>query len=64
MSKFVEVVASATGRKQRVPEHWIDHPVLGAPFKPKPSARATRSAGTEAKAPTEAKPAQKPNQED
>jgi hypothetical protein len=57
MPKFVEVVAQATGNKQMVPAHWVDHPVLGAPFKTKPSARATRSAGSEAKGSTEAKPA-------
>jgi hypothetical protein len=58
MSRFVEVVATATGLKQHVPEHWVDHPVLGAPFKTKPSARATRPAGSEAKESAEAKPAQ------
>jgi len=58
MSKFVEVVASATGQKQRIPEHWVNHPVLGAPFKSKPSARAAKPAGSEAKESTEAKTAQ------
>lgn len=28
MAKFIEAYVSATGEKQRVPEHWIDHPVL------------------------------------
>lgn len=26
---FVEVYATATGAKQMVPEHYLDHPVLG-----------------------------------
>ena len=42
MSKqtHVEVVARATGRKQLVPVHWMDHPRLSAPFKRLPSARS------------------------
>ena len=26
---FAEVYAKSTGRKMRVPEHWLEHPVLG-----------------------------------
>ncbi len=27
-TKFVEVYATETGRKQRVPEHFLTHPIL------------------------------------
>jgi hypothetical protein len=37
---FVEVYAKSTGNKQWVPEHWLDHPVLGRDFEKTPSARA------------------------
>lgn len=33
MAKFIEAVVRATGRKQRIPAHWLDHPTLGEPFK-------------------------------
>lgn len=35
MGKFVDVVNSR-GEEQRVPEHWLDHPVLGAKFRTPP----------------------------
>jgi hypothetical protein len=38
--KFVEAVVKATGRTQEIPAHWIDHPVLGAPFKASSEAKA------------------------
>ena len=34
---FIEAVAKATGRKQRIPEHWLDHPVFGPQFRLPPS---------------------------
>ena len=34
---FVERVVKATGRKQRIPEHWLDHPVFGPQFRLPPS---------------------------
>ena len=37
---FVERVVKATGRKQRIPEHWLDHPVFGPQFRLPPSAVA------------------------
>lgn len=37
---FVEAYAKSTGVKQLVPEHWLDHPVLGADFALTPSAQA------------------------
>jgi hypothetical protein len=33
MPKFVEAVAKSTGKTQIIPEHWVDHPVLGSDFK-------------------------------
>ena len=33
MPEFVDAVVKATGRKQRIPAHWLDHPTLGAPFR-------------------------------
>lgn len=39
MPKFIEVYATATGRKQLVPEHYIGHPVLGAGISLLPSQR-------------------------
>lgn len=40
MDGFVEVYAKSTGRKQWVPEHWLDHPTLGRDFEKTPSTRA------------------------
>lgn len=37
MPNFVEVAAVTTGKKQRVPEHWLDHPTIGPKFKTLPS---------------------------
>lgn len=36
--RFVTAYSTATGRKQRVPAHWIGHPVLGKGLKVAPSA--------------------------
>lgn len=35
MPKFIEAVNRATGKKQRIPAHWLDHPSerLSGPFK-------------------------------
>lgn len=33
-------VVKATGEKQMIPAHWLDHPTLSKPFKLPPSARA------------------------
>ena len=35
---FIEAVVKATGNKQRIPEHWLDHPTIGAQFRLPPSA--------------------------
>lgn len=39
MDDFVEVYAIATGRKQRVPRHFVDDPVLGVGIRRTPSQR-------------------------
>lgn len=41
---FVDVYAKSTGQKQRIPKHWLDHPVLGRDFVLTPSARAVPQA--------------------
>ena len=33
MAEFIEAVVKATGRKQRIPAAWLDHPVLSEPFR-------------------------------
>lgn len=33
------IAVNAQGRKQRIPQHWLDHPVLGQGFRLPPSAR-------------------------
>lgn len=40
MDGFVSAYAIATGKKQRIPRHWLDHPVFGPRFSLTPSARA------------------------
>lgn len=51
--KFVNAYVIATGEKQRIPAHWLDHPTLGAPFRLTPSARAAeqRTPATQPAAP-------------
>lgn len=39
MGKFVPVYSKTTGLKHRVPEHWLDHPVLGKGFRKTPLQR-------------------------
>lgn len=40
MDGFVSAYSKTTGKKQRVPEHWIGHPVLGRNLALTPSAIA------------------------
>lgn len=40
MDGFVSAYAKSTGLKQRIPRHWIGHPVLGRDFELTPSAAA------------------------
>ena len=49
---FTDAVVKATGKKQRVPEHWLDHPTIGAQFRlpPSSSAKAEKPVATEVKA--------------
>lgn len=42
--KFVNVYAKASGKKHRVPAHYLDNPVLAAPFRKTPSQRAADTA--------------------
>lgn len=42
-SNFTEVVATDTGKKQMVPNHWLEHPEFSKSFKLPPSARAEKS---------------------
>jgi len=44
MSKFVEAVAKRTGRKQRIPAAWLDHPVIGEGFRQTPRDSARKDA--------------------
>ena len=44
MSKFVEAVAKRTGRKQRIPAAWLDHPVLSEGFRETPRNTARKAA--------------------
>ena len=30
---FIEAVVKATGKKQTIPSHWLDHPTLSEPFR-------------------------------
>ncbi len=58
MDRFVEVAVKATGNKQRIPAHWLDHPVLSEPFRQLPSAKkAEGQAKASAKAATTDAPA-------
>lgn len=40
---FVPAYRIDTGEKVRIPAHWLDHPVLGKPFRLTPKASATRA---------------------
>lgn len=37
---LTEVYSKATGKKVRVPEHWLDHEVFGQQFRKTPLSRA------------------------
>ena len=45
---FVDVYATATGKKHRVPAHFMTHPTLSRPFRktPKATAAETRAMGS------------------
>lgn len=45
---FVNVYSKATGKKHRVPAHFMDNPALAAPFRktPKQNAADTRALGS------------------
>jgi len=46
MPKFTEAVAKRTGRKQRIPVAWLDHPVLGEDFRQTPRNTARQATAT------------------
>lgn len=52
----VKVYRKDTGEIARVPEHWMEHPVLGAPFRKTPSQKS-RDLAKEAAAEAEAEAA-------
>lgn len=42
MDGFVSAYSKTTGRKQRIPAHWVGHPVLGRNFEVAPKAAGRR----------------------
>lgn len=46
MDKFVDAYSKATGRKHRVPAHFLDHPVLGKGLAKTPRIQAREKAAT------------------
>lgn len=58
MPEFIEAVAKSTGRKQRIPAAWMDHPVLGEGFRqtPRNTARTAPAEKRTAKARKAAQP--------
>lgn len=44
MDGFVSVYSKTTGQKHRVPEHWVDHPVLGRGISRTPTQKARDNA--------------------
>ena len=53
---FIEAVAKATGKKQRIPAHWLDHPTIGKQFRLPPSAEAKAAKQDEKPAAKKAEP--------
>ncbi|MHA7132539.1 hypothetical protein [Oerskovia turbata] len=41
---LIDAYRRDTGQKVRIPEHWIGHPRLGAPFSKTPSQKARENA--------------------
>lgn len=50
MDGLVSAYSKATGKKQRIPAHWIGHPVFGRKFELTPSAKAAIAAEAEVEA--------------
>lgn len=46
MDGFVSAYSKSTGQKQRIPRHWIGHPVLGLDFELTPSSKADEQPST------------------
>lgn len=43
MAQIIDAYRKDTGRKVRIPEDWIGHPVLGAPFTKTPRQKAAET---------------------
>lgn len=41
----IEAYRKDTGEKVRIPEHWLDDPILGKPFRKTPTQRARENQG-------------------
>ena len=56
--EFVDAYVIATGKKRRIPRHWLDHPTLGAPFRltPKAAAKQRRTAADQGESSSSAAP--------
>ena len=54
---FIEVYVSATGEKVRVPEHWVNHPVLWRGFRKTPRTVAVEGQNQEVTTTNAAQPA-------
>ena len=39
---FVPMFEKSTGRRRMVPEHWVDHPVIGKQFRKTPPQQVRR----------------------
>ena len=44
MGEFIDVYVKRTGKKQRVPAHWMKHPTLSKPFSKTPRSKASDKA--------------------
>jgi hypothetical protein len=51
MAEFVDVYSRATGKKHRVPAHYLDNPVLSRPFRRTPKASAAEARAAESATP-------------
>ena len=61
---FVAAYSKKTGLQQIVPEHWLGHEVLGAPFTRTPRQKAADKAKAPAKVDTPKTPASGDKEED
>lgn len=61
---FIEAVVRATGRKQTIPQHWLDHPTLSEPFRltVREERKAAPKRATKRRASKRAEPAEQPTE--